>query len=355
MTEYYEIKKFNEYSVFEWDKFCAKSDDCWLWHTSYGLISKSFWHKHFNLSFYVVDNSNKKTIVAVVPLFLIKRRKLIDYSILDSLGGPAISPLINEKKKKKLIYFINKYLLELLKGNKINKCEFLFSTLSNTIIKKNHLIPNPLGPFINNDKSSFTWIKNLKENTKKEIFNSFDKNAKNIIYKALNHLTFKQIKEKETKRLLNVFYNLHLKTTIRKNIDNKNFKYFEYIFLRIPKENRKIFYVEKNKKIITISVFGVYKNNASYWTNVSDSIGLKFGANYFCMWKAIEFLKKINIEYIDFGEGFFTYEKRDKLFLNHFKKSFGGMKYPLFRGDKVLSNKLDYLYQFIREIKNLKN
>ena len=98
MTEYYEIKKFNEYSVFEWDKFCSKSDDCWLWHTSYGLISKSFWHKHFNLSFYVVDKSNKKTIVAVVPLFLIKRRKLIDYSILDSLGGPALSPLINEKK-----------------------------------------------------------------------------------------------------------------------------------------------------------------------------------------------------------------------------------------------------------------
>ena len=98
-------------------------------------------------------------------------------------------------------------------------------------------------------------------------------------------------------------------------------KYFEYIFLKVPKENKKIFYVEKNNKVLTVSIFALYKNNASYWTNVSDSKGLQFGANYFCMWKAIEYFKKINIEHIDFGEGFFTDEKKDKLFLNHLKKA----------------------------------
>ena len=42
MTEYFEIKKFNECSVSEWDKFCFNSDDCWLWHTSHGIILKTF-------------------------------------------------------------------------------------------------------------------------------------------------------------------------------------------------------------------------------------------------------------------------------------------------------------------------
>ena len=115
MAEYFEIKKFDECSVLEWNKFCLNSDDSWLWHTSHGIISKTFWNKHFNLSFSVIDKSEKKSLVAIVPLFLIKRKKIIDYSILDSLGGPALSPSINEKNKKKLTFFINNYLLNLLK------------------------------------------------------------------------------------------------------------------------------------------------------------------------------------------------------------------------------------------------
>ena len=355
MAEYFEIKKFDECSVLEWNKFCFNSDDCWLWHTSYGIISKTFWNKHFNLSFSVIDKSDKKSVVAIVPLFLIKRKKIIDYSILDSLGGPALSPSINEKKKKKLTFFINNYLLNLLKTYKINKCEFISSTLSNSIIRKNTIIPNPLGPFINKEKSSFTWIKNLTKNTKKQIFDSFDKKAQNIIKKGKKHLYFNEVKEKENNDFLSIYFNLHLQTTSRKGINNQNLKYFEYIFLKVPKENKKIFYVKKNDKILTVSIFALYKNNAAYWTNVSDLKGLQFGANYFCMWKAIEYFKKINIQFIDFGEGFFTHENKDKFFLNHFKKSFGGIKYPLFRGDKVLSNKWDYFYQFLREIKNFKN
>ena len=62
--------------------------------------------------------------------------------------------------------------------------------MSNSIIGKSTIIPNPLGPFINKEKSSFTWIKDLKQNTKKQIFDSFDKKAKNIIKKAERTFTF---------------------------------------------------------------------------------------------------------------------------------------------------------------------
>ena len=284
----------------------------------------------------------------------VTHKTIITDALIFFAWGPAISSSLNEKKRNKLIYFINNYLLKLLNSYKTNKCEFTSSTLSNSIIGKNTIIPNPLGPFINNEKSSFTWIKNLKQNTKKQIFDSFDKKAKNIIKKAEKHLLFKEVKEKETNDFLSIYFNLHLQTTSRKGINNQNLKYFEYIFLKVPKKYRKIFYVEENNKILTVSIFAIYKNNAAYWTNVSDLGGLKFGANYFCMWKSVEYLKKINIEFIDFGEGFFTHENKDKLFLNHFKKSFGGIKYPLFRGDKVLSSKWDYFFQLLREIKSVK-
>ena len=73
-----------------------------------------------------------------------------------------------------------------------------------------------MGPFINNDKSSFTWIKDLKQNTKKQIFGSFNKNAKDIIRKGKEHFTFKEVKEKEANDFLSIYFNLHLQTTRRK-------------------------------------------------------------------------------------------------------------------------------------------
>ena len=60
MYEYFEIKKFDECSLYHWDKFCLKSDDAWLWHTSYGILSKSCWLNHFNQSFKQLIRVKKK-------------------------------------------------------------------------------------------------------------------------------------------------------------------------------------------------------------------------------------------------------------------------------------------------------
>ena len=76
----------------------------------------------------------------------------------------------------------------------------------------------------------------------------------------MKHLFFKEVKEKETSDFLTTYYKLHLQTTSRKGINNQNYKYFEYIFLKVPNENKKIFYVEENNKILTVSIFALYKN-----------------------------------------------------------------------------------------------
>ena len=81
----------------------------------------------------------------------------------DSLGGPAFCNSLNRKKFYKLIKFINKYLILLLRSHNVNQLEILKSTLADSIINQSKIIPNPLGLFISNDLSSFTWIKNLKK------------------------------------------------------------------------------------------------------------------------------------------------------------------------------------------------
>ena len=354
MHEYFEIKKFDQCSPYHWDKFCLKSDDAWLWHTSHGILSKSCWFNHFNQSFCIIDKSNKNQIVAICPLFLIKRRKIIDYSALDSLGGPAILPSISDKKIKKITTLINQYLLNVLKTNKVNKCDFLLSSLSNSIIKNRRLIPNPLGPYLSIDKSSFTWLKNIKNLSNQQIFDTFSSNAKSIIKKNEKSLLFKEVGKKDAAKFLRIYFDLHLKTSSRKNINSHNFKYFEYIFFNFPNQNKKIFYVTKKEKVLSISIFGVFKKNVIYWSNVSNNEGLKLGSNYFSMWNAIKYFNNQKIENIEFGEGFFANQEKDKLFLNHFKKSFGGEKFPLYRGEKIISNFKDMVFNILRDIKKSK-
>ena len=353
-TDYFSIIEFNNCHVEQWDKFCLKSDDAWLWHTSHGILSKSFWFNHFNQSFCIIDKSNKNQIVAICPLFLIKRRKIIDYSVLDSLGGPAISSSISEKKINKITTLINEYLLYVLKKYKVNKCEFFLSSLSNSIIKNRRLIPNPLGPYLSIDKSSFTWLKNIKNLTNQQIFDTFSSNAKSIIKKNEKSLLFQEVNKDEGTKFLKIYYDLHQKTSSRKKINTHNFKYFEYIFLNIPQQYKNIFYVSTQEKILSISIFGVYKKNVIYWSNVSDSDGLKLGSNYFSMWNAIKYFNKQKVENIEFGEGFFQNEEKGKLFLNHFKKSFGGVKFPLYRGEKIISKSKDFFFNILRDIKNFK-
>ncbi len=351
MLEYFKIKEFDVYNKKEWDKFCLKSNDAWLWHTHDGIISKSLWFNHYNFSFSVIDKSNKNNIVAVFPLFLVKKKKLIDYSSFESLGGPALCNSLNKTKLTKLIAFINNYLTVLMKKKKVYKCELLLSSLSKSIIQNKKLIPNPLGPLISMDKSSFTWIKKIKNQSIGMIFNSFDNKTKSIIKKTQN-LSFHELNHNDLDQIFKNYYSLHKSMSLRKKINIKNQKYFEYIFFKFSPLNKRIFYVKDKDSILSISIFGIYKKKAIYWTNVSDQIGLKQGSNYFCIWKALESLKKMRIEFIEFGEGFYNEQEINKRNLNHFKKSFGGEKYPLFRGEKIHSRSKDFAVNILKEIKN---
>ena len=55
------------------------------------------------------------------------------------------------------------------------------------------------------------------------------------------------------------------------------------------------------------------------------------------MSKSIEFFKNNGYIFFEFGEGFNSFNESSQQGLNHFKKSFGGVKFPLFRGEKIVA------------------
>ena len=129
-NNYFEILEFSKSNKEIWNDFCLKSDSAWLWHTYESIISKTFWFNHLNLSFGVIDKSNRNKIIAIFPVFLVKKKKIIDYSTLESLGGSAFENNIKKVKYKKLLKFIKEYLSSLQSRYKVYKCEILLSTLS---------------------------------------------------------------------------------------------------------------------------------------------------------------------------------------------------------------------------------
>ena len=225
-----------------------------------------------------------------------------------------------------------------MKRRNIYKCEFLLSSLSSSIINTKRSIPNPLFPLIDSDNSSFTWIINLKEKSIDEISYNFSKKAKDILNKNKDQLKFIEVKKKDLSKILVNFYNFYTSTAKRKKINTHSFEYFKYIFFNFPEKNKKIFYVVNDKNdILTISIFGVCKKNVIYWCNSSNQKGLDVSANYFCMSKSIEFFKNNGCIFFEFGEGFNSFNESGQKGLNHFKKSFGGIQFPLFRGEKIVA------------------
>ena len=90
----------------------------------------------------------------------------------------------------------------------------------------------------------------------------------------------------------------------RKKIKPKKKAYLEYIFLKFPEKKKKIFVVSNQSKIISISIFGTFKNNAIYWINASSNNALKIGGNHFLMWESLKYFKKMRFRFFEFGEGF---------------------------------------------------
>lgn len=352
-NNYFNIREFNSLNKNEWDNFCLnETNDTWLWHTYDGIKIKETWKNYKNISFYVIDDSNSKKICAVIPLFLIsKKKKFFDYSTLELLGMPAIKDNLSRQKHKKLVTFIFFYLKKLLIKFKVNKIEFKNSPLTQRQILSKRASPNPLGYYINKDTSTNSWLINLnKFKNESEIFGKFDVSTRNIIRKAERNLQVHEIKEFD-KETLRVYYELHIETTKRNNIEKFPLSYFHYIFSMFPENRKKIYCVKFKNKIINFLIFGTFNNKASYWTNACSKTGLKLGSNYLCMWHVIKDLKKKKFCFLETGEAFINSENSKEKGLNNFKKNFGCQLHPYYKGEFIENKYLDILFELLLKLK----
>ena len=352
-NNYFSIIEFENTHSIVWDKFNLSSNYGWLWHTSDVLKAKSEWENYKNLSFFILDNSNKNEIVAIIPLFFVKNIKFyFNYSRLESNGGPIIKEGLTIMKKKKLIRKIKDEFNRLLIKYKANKLELSRSSLPFVKRIEEELNNTPFSLYTDKNFNESTWILELFSKNINQIYNSFDNKTKNIIKKSsIESLNVKEIKL-SNQTIINNYYKLHIQTYKRNKIKPHKKEYFSYIIKNMIDKHAKIYQVYKGKELLSMMIFGIYKNSAIYWTNACSLNGLKYGANYFGIWEVIKKFKKMKLSFFELGEAFESSINKKKLGLNHFKKGFGCKSYPYYKSEIIKNKYKDLLTQILYNLKN---
>jgi hypothetical protein len=95
-----------------------------------------------------------------------------------------------------------------------------------------------------------------------------------------------------------------------------------------------------NQKFIAFSLFIKFKDGAYYGSAADDpDVQVDVPIAHIIQWKAIDWLKSNKIKYYEigwqqFGNQFYDFPSHKEQSISFFKRGFGGLTVPFFRGEK---------------------
>ncbi len=252
----------------------------------------------YNLKPFIVALIDEKKILNAIPFMLIKSnlfgKKLVSMPYGDY--GGFLSPT--------KVDWILKKLEDIAKENDVDYVEIRGPDLNLKSFKKK--------------VTYYNFILDLKKPLN-DIWKSFDKKVRNSIRKAEKN-NVKVVKG--TRKELEEFYRLYLKTMKKLGSPPHSFDFFDNVF-KFCSKNVKLFFAESDNKKIAASIFFLHEKKIYYWKNVSDANYLHLRPNDLILFRMIEWGKRKNYESLDFGRA----RMHTGGFL--FKKRWGGKMYEL--------------------------
>ncbi len=331
----------------EWDTFADLSDEAWLWHRFDFQDAFCNWPNRQDMSFAIVNPSQGDEIVAIVPFHLVSHGiyRWVRLNYLDSFGGPACAPGLDNKYKRKLLSFVVAKMCELANENKAYEITVEIPPMAPAFCGNRCPIVNPLLELGFENTLSQTWVLDLQQD-KDILWKNMEKRARGAIRKAIKSKL--QIRN-ATAFDLEDFYILHCETYRRTGAKPHPKAYFEAIWHDfIDKDLSSTFIAEKEGKMIAADNFGCYKKSSIYWTGASSETGLLTQANSLLHWTAMQCMKEKGIQWFESGEAFpHIYEGKMKG-LNYFKRSFGGDLYPYYKGRMIINKNIFKVMDLIK-------
>lgn len=322
-----------------WDAAVEESSEAWLWHR-YDVCDATIqdWPGRTDAAFAVLSGYGE--VEAIVPAFLLERRTPIRLSFrhLNSMGGPALSPRLGHARRRETLKTVARELNRTAVAARAVRTTISLATMAPEFRGPDGPRCNPLLQLGCKDTSGQTWIADLRDGVD-AIWKRLEGRARTGIRQA--QAAGVSVRKSTSPDDWASFYSLQQETYRRLGIPVYPAALFRMIFEKlIPAKLCYVQFAERNGEIIAAQNIGLYKQGGYYWHDVTTQAGLEFNATTLLLWSSIKnLMEETGLQWMDWGDAVFNTENAKLHQLSNFKKSFGGVLYPAFRGHFDGANK----------------
>ena len=313
-----------------WNDFCIGNSDAWFYHTTHYIDYLVECNPSVrNLSFMVTENGN---VLAVCSLFLENGK----FSIGDSyVWAPAVARDLGSRKQEQVRRKSFEVIDSLAIFCNVTKCSLSIDPLSHpqyNYLMRFGYIPTSINTQIVSLEPS---LRTLKSQLSKGHDYDVDVGIKTLETKIFTSQNI-------TQSVFDKYHSLHTKDAGRETRDLKS---WNMILDWIQAGHAILLQANLSGRDIGYSCVITYKDSSYYGSACSDPEYPDLPIGHALTWATIGYLKEHNFQWYEIGWQHYTEQPYDhcsqkEISISKFKRGFGGITVPLFRGEKYYSRDL---------------
>lgn len=338
---------FRDHPKFQvmWERFLNQNDHASVFYTLHWMDYQRYYSEDkfvTDLSFIFLSVEDEP--LAICPLYLENYNGLLKFSYRGGFFGglrtPLISCTVQRKHRKRIEKELFLMIDELAEKHNIQKCNFLIDPLC-AIYEDEYY--NYLTQYGYLDASLATQIIDLTR-PRDDMWAELRKSYKALINKA--EKTFEVLVMDYRDPVFDIHENyrtLHYKAAGRVT---RPIETFNLQFEMLRNDQAVLLGIKHQNQFVTFSYF-IHLNKTAYYASEADDpdIEIPVTCGPLMQWKAIEYYKALNFDYMElgnqqFGPQVFDHPSEKDLMISLFKRGFGGKTYPLFRGVRYYNKDL---------------
>jgi len=332
-----------------WDWFIQESSSAWFTHTSTWIDFIMHMEKpvtSINRSFGVFDSNRMIAAVPLVEKDIHNERGLRGLSF-SSFNTPY--PVFSNKLSVAKIKKAEKYIFsKIMESQGVDYINYYVCPLTAEILQKKTII-NPLCKFGFHDTSISTNIV-LFEGDENKLFSRVRKGHKADIKKGEKSGYLIEIigADKISEKLFNVYRQLHFKAAGKQTRPDAT---WDMMKDWIKKGFSMLALCKKGDTYISAALVNTFKQKAYYQSGATlPGCENERGIGHLMQWEIIKYLNNKAFTHYELGCNYYpniSQEVADQklLGISRFKAGFGGVKYPLFRGEYFFNiNYMEQIY-----------
>ncbi|MDE0779355.1 MAG: GNAT family N-acetyltransferase [Alphaproteobacteria bacterium] len=335
-----------------WNSCADGFPDAWLWHRWEAIEAYATWSGTVDISFAILDPQENRPI-ALVPLRDVAGRKPFHSLLrhLESTGGPAFDPNLSARQRRNAEAAVKSSLIALATQQNAHRIDLSVAPLAPTQAEAPAGSINPLVMFGCREASTQSWILDLSGRSEDELWRNLEQRVRKSVNRAKREGVTIRAATHDDKA---DFICLHMDNARRTGIPPKPLSYFDKIFddFLNPGMASGFCALAPDGNTIAIHVFAEYKDGALYWVVASDDEALSNGTNDLVQWHAIKSFAARGLARYECGEAFPGLSEGKLRRISDFKKGFGGVITPYYRGTMTTRPIVAAILDLLRAIRS---